>query len=284
MGRNVGAPLLGECHADGDTDLVARILSGRGDELGAGLLHGLDGFRRAVNRGQLDVLAGGFDRRQGAHRATVVHAEDALQARVGLDHVFRNGQCLVTLLLAVLRGHDLDAGEFLECILTATNALENRHNRDTVENGDIALAVKGLAHVFAGHHAGVVVLRTNEGVDRALGVGVNRCDDEAGSLCGLHSAFDAGGVGRVEQEDVDLLLDHVFNVADLLGNVVACVGDDDRCANRSGGFFQCLLHGDEVGVVEFLERHTDFQRSCGDRKGNSCTQHQRKNLFHCFHH
>ena len=64
-------------------------------------------------------------------------------------------------------------------------------------------------------------------------------------------------IGRVDQQDIHLLLQHVFHVADLFGDVMARIGHVHLGADIRRRLIQRLLHGDEVVVVHFLERHTD---------------------------
>ncbi|MNL15063.1 hypothetical protein D3C87_1360310 [compost metagenome] len=117
----------------------------------------------------------------------------------------------------------------------------------------------------------VTVLRADEGVDRAVCVGVDSNDNHAGGFGSVHGGFDAGAVGRVQKQDVDLLLQHVFHVGNLLCHIVAGVGDDNISADACRGFLQRFLHGHKIGVVQFLERHADFQLVlCQCRSGHHC--------------
>lgn len=52
-------------------------------------------------------------------------------------------------------------------------------------------------------------------------------------------------------------LQHVFDVADLLGHVVAGVGDDQFRADGCARLFKGVFHGDEIGVVDLLEGGAD---------------------------
>ena len=114
--------------------------------------------------------------------------------------------------------------------------------------------------VFARLIARVAVLRPHEGIHRAAGVGVHRHHDHALVLGHAHGRFHARAVGRVQQQDVDALLQHILHVRDLLGHVMARVGDDHLGPDLGGGLVQGLLHGHEIRVVHFLERHADLQR------------------------
>jgi len=73
----------------------------------------------------------------------------------------------------------------------------------------------------------------------------------------LDGRLHADGVSGVDQQDVDALLQHVFDITDLLGHVVAGVSDDQLGTDGRAGFFQGVFHGDEIGVVDFLERGAD---------------------------
>ncbi|MDQ0588788.1 hypothetical protein QFZ47_002897 [Variovorax paradoxus] len=205
-------------------------------------------------------MPAGLDGGERAHRAAVVHAEDALQVLVGLQDVFGDGERGGALLLAVLRAHHLDAGVLGERFAAALHALQDRHHRNAVEDGHVAFLADALREVFAGEAARVGVLRTDEGVDRPLRIGIHRHHDQPRLLGRAHGRLHAGGVGRVQQQDVDLLLDHVLHVADLLGHVVPGIGGDHGCADAGCGFLERLLHRHEVGVVELLEGHADAQR------------------------
>ena len=70
---------------------------------------------------------------------------------------------------------------------------------------------------------------------------------------GLH----ADRIRGVDQQDVDALLQHVFHVTDLLGHVVAGIGDDQLRTDGRRRFLQGVFHGDEVRVVDFLEGSAD---------------------------
>jgi hypothetical protein len=45
----------------------------------------------------------------------------------------------------------------------------------------------------------------------------------------------AGGIGGVDDENVDALLQHVFDVAQLLGHVMAGIGDQQLGAQAVAG-------------------------------------------------
>jgi hypothetical protein len=70
----------------------------------------------------------------------------------------------------------------------------------------------------------------------------------------------ASGVGGVDDENVDALLQHVLDIAQLLGHVMPGIGDQQLGAQAVAGVLQGILHGDEVRVVDFLEGHTDLER------------------------
>ena len=120
-------------------------------------------------------------------------------------------------------------------LLAALDALQDRHDRDAVQDRDLALAAQGLGQIGAGLIARVAVLGAHERVDRAVCVGIDRDHDHALILGHLHGRFHARAVGRVQQQDVDALLQHVLDVRDLLGHVMARVGYDDLGADLGGG-------------------------------------------------
>nr|GEX37623.1 hypothetical protein [Tanacetum cinerariifolium] len=212
--RDLRAPLLGERQAQRKAHLVTRVLSGGGDELAVGLLDFFDGFWRAVDAGQLDVHAAGFDGRKRPQRTVVVDAEQTFEIGLSLKH-----------------------------------------------NADIALAADVLRQVVASLHAGVEVFRADEGVQRTIGLGVNRNHHDTFVMSLLHGRLHAYRVGGVDDQNVDALLQHVFDVADLLGHIVTSVRDQQRCADAGRGVLKGVLHGHEIGVVDLLERSADFQRA-----------------------
>ncbi|KGW79202.1 hypothetical protein Y046_3885 [Burkholderia pseudomallei MSHR2990] len=177
-----------------------------------------------------------------------------------LDHVLGDGERARALLPAVLHVDDPHVREFRERRAAAAHALENRHDRDAVEDRDFAAAADRLREVVARHRARVEILRADERVDRAVRVRVHRDDDGARLLRRHDGRLDARRIGRVHEQDVDLLLQHVLDVAHLLAHVVMRVGDDHLRADRRGRLVERLLHRHEVRVVQLLERHADLQR------------------------
>ncbi len=99
----------------------------------------------------------------------------------------------------------------------------------------------------------------------------------------MDGGFDAGAVGRVEKQNVDLLLQHVFNVGNLLCHVVTGVSYDNIRTDAGGSFFQRFLHGNEIGVVQLLKGHADLELVLGNgRSGDQgqCDGSCKKRQFH----
>ncbi|CUX52748.1 exported hypothetical protein [Agrobacterium genomosp. 5 str. CFBP 6626] len=268
--NDAGAPLLGKRHGKTNAHLITRELRGGFDER-ATVGNCLHSFRSTVYRGQLDVLPRTLDRSKRAHCTAIVDREDAGEVRTRLDHVFDDTQGNGAVLTAVLRVNKLDLREFCKRCLATFDALQDRHDRNTVEDSDLTLAAKGIAEILARLVTRVAVLGADESVDRAVGVGVNRNNRHAGSLGRMHGGFDAGAVGRVQKQDVDLLLKHVFNVGNLLCHIVTGVRDDNVGTDACRGFLQRFLHRHEIGVVQLLERHADLQLFLRQRRsGHHC--------------
>ena len=76
---------------------------------------------------------------------------------------------------------------------SARASLQDRHDWDAVQDGDLSLAAQGFGQIGAGLIARVAVLGAHEGVDRAVGVGVDGDHDDALVLGhALHDIRDVG--------------------------------------------------------------------------------------------
>jgi hypothetical protein len=108
--------------------------------------------------------------------------------------------------------------------LKAVDAVDHRLDQRIVDDRDIALATKLFSHQFASLDTASIVISTDVGGDgRAFDRDIDGDDLDAGSLCAHDGSQSTLAVDRRHDDDIDALDDEVFDVGQLLVQVL--VGD-----------------------------------------------------------
>ena len=82
---------------------------------------------------------------------------------------------------------------------------------------------------------------------------IKRYHDNPRFLCICDRAFDSGGIGWIDQKNVDLLLNEILDLIVLFRDIMPRIRVVDLSANRRGDFVHGLFHDGEIRVIQFLK-------------------------------
>lgn len=200
-------------------------------------------------------FAGALDRGDGAEAHLVVLGVDGGEVGVGLEELFGDLLALVAGELAGLLGDDLQAGggggDLVDEALGAVGGDAVAGGAE--EDGDLAGAAGGLDEGVGCAFALVDEVGADEGEVVLAGGGVEfAVDGDDGDVLGgggLQGGLQAVGVEGGDDEELGALVEHVLDVADLLGELGLGVGGEELLDAESGGFvLDGLGFGDAEGV------------------------------------
>ena len=119
--------------------------------------------------------------------------------------------------------------------LEAVNTRDHRLHRRVIDDGDFALVVQHLRHQFARFLATLVVVGADVGKHfYPFGGHVNGDDLDACLLRLLNGGQYTLAVHRRDDQHVHALDDHVFNIGELLAEILVGDGDFQRHVLRLG--------------------------------------------------
>ena len=151
-------------------------------------------------------------------------------------------------------------GDFRERLLAAAHALEDRHDRNAVEDRHFAAAADRLRQILASHLAGVVVLRTDERIDRTLAFASTATTTTPAFFADVTADWmPVESVGFTSRMSIFFCSMSSTSLTCLLTSWCASV-TTTVAPIEAAASFERLLHRHEVRVVQFLKRHADFQR------------------------
>ncbi|MNQ04596.1 hypothetical protein D3C85_173140 [compost metagenome] len=183
---------------------------------------------------------------------------------MGRQQVRHHGHAAVAAAAGVLVvGQDLDILERGQGFLAAVDAVDHGRDRRAVQDHDIALAADLLCQVGARHVASHGVVG-HHGGRRAHGAHVDGDHDHARIARFLDGRGDTLGIDGVQDDDVGLVGNKVFNLVHLGVQVILAGHRGDfhaRAAQFFRAFFRAAANRHEERVGQVAHAHADgFQR------------------------
>ena len=168
---------------------------------------------------------------------------------MSLQKVLRDAHRFLQIPLRVLLSHNIEAVA-VNRVHEPLCSVNDRLHRRGIEDDDVA-AVRALLHkIFAYDLACVVVIGAGVG-DQIGHIRHLRVEADHRNVVRLRLVQcrkDSLGIDRIDEEAVQILRKHILNLRDLLGAVVARIGDDQRVAVRLDLLLHLVLNRDEERV------------------------------------